>query len=33
VYLVVAIVYVLINYAISRFANWLSHRNSIDILV
>jgi glutamate transport system permease protein len=33
VYLVVAIIYVLINYAISRFANWLSHRNSIDILV
>ncbi|MDN6522668.1 MAG: ABC transporter permease subunit, partial [Bifidobacterium crudilactis] len=33
VYLVVAIVYVLINYAISRLANWLSHRNSIDILV
>jgi glutamate transport system permease protein len=33
VYLVVAIIYVLINYAISQCANWLSHRNSIDILV
>ena len=33
VYLVVAVIYVLINLAISRFANWLSRRQHVEILV
>ncbi|WP_291527392.1 amino acid ABC transporter permease [Bifidobacterium sp. UBA744] len=33
VYLVVALIYVLINLAISRFANWLSRRRHVEILL
>ena len=32
VYLVVAVIYVLVNLAISRFANWLSRRQDTEIL-
>lgn len=31
VYLVVAIIYVLVNYAISKFANWLSHHQKATV--
>jgi glutamate transport system permease protein len=33
VYLVVALIYILVNYAISRFARWLSSRSDVKILV
>jgi glutamate transport system permease protein len=32
VYLVVAVIYILVNYAISRFARWLSSRSDVKIL-
>jgi glutamate transport system permease protein len=32
VYLIVALIYILVNYAISRFARWLSSRSDVKIL-